>query len=389
MPTICFFLHGWTRLYKTLVVNKAEIFLMNKKQQEKLTSEWFKLLTHCGSSLKNFEYFNQAPDLESAELLLLDSFNAIVESFIEDDSDKRIDTVLSKLESFSLGNFAGYIQSVKHHSSYGHKLYSKEWALCYLLLGQLKLIKKKNPEVVKLICDLSFKNPGILKDYKFFVFSKPAQAQSPSQTLKIDYDAYSESSKALQRTKEKIKNNTQSQKRYKVYLKAQKLCNEIIERFHDSNDKKTFREKGMVISGKLDELKLIKNVSALIQDRIGCSLILEEENGEHKEIINYIPPQSSGASSKKLDMTCRTEDEVKKRTQALFQRIVKEFTEIEDKTKILENGLVVVARPDDYPLLLTIKDEICQTIKCDVYIREKKYESKEKLDGDTLVSIKF
>lgn len=357
--------------------------------EKDLTSDWFKLLTHCGSSLKNFEYFNQAPDLEAAELLLIDQFNSIIESFIEDDSDDRLDTVLSKLEKFSMGNFSGYIQAVKHHSSYGHKLYSKEWTLCYLLLGQLKIIKKKNPEITKLICDLSFDNANILNNYKFFVYSKASQTPKPSETLKIDYDAYSESSKALQRVKEKVKNNTQSQKRYKVYLKAQKLCNEIIERFYESDEKKTFREKGMVICAKLDELKLIKNVAVLIQDRIGCPLILEEEGGDHKEVINYLPPQPSGASSKKLDMTCRTEDEVKRRTQTLFERIVKEFTEIEDKQKILENGLVVVARPDDYPLLLTIKDEISQVIKCDVYIREKKYESKEPIAGDTLVSIKF
>ena len=362
---------------------------MDKKKQEELSSEWFKQLTHCGSSLKNFDYFNQAPELEASDILIIDSFNSIIESFIDDDSDKRLETVLSKLESFSLGNFAGYIQAVKHHSSYGHQLYSKEWTLCYLLLGQLKILNKKNPDVVKLICELSFENPNILNDYKFFVFAKAVKVQNPSQTLKIDYGAYTESSKVLKRTKEKVINNTQSQKRYKVYLKAQQLCNEIIEQFHESDEKQIFRQKGMVISGTLEELKLIKNVAALIQNRIGCSLILEEENGEHWEVINYIPPQPSGASSKKLDMTLATEEENKMRTQTLYQRIIKEFTEIKDKTKILENGLVVVARPDDYPLLLSVKDEISQIIKCDVYIREKKYESQEKLDGDTLVSIKF
>ncbi len=362
---------------------------MNGKTEEQINPEWFKLLTHCGVSLKTFKYYHNAPDLEKEELQLLKKFSEILESFIIDKSEDRIDDVLELLESFSLRTFAGYIKSIKHHSSYGHKFYQKEWTLCYVFLAQLKLIKMKFPDVTNLIMSLSFDDIKLLDEFKFFTFPKLAksenQASTVEKTQKIEnYD----SSKPLQRAREKIRNAALSQHRYKNYLRAHKLCNEVIEMFNESDQQEEFRQRGLNITAPIEDLKLIKVVSPLIQDRIHCTLLLQEKDGERKEIISYIPTQASSGSSRKIDTTKLKLNNSKSRMQALFQRIIKEFTELKDKTKIMKNGLVIEARPADYNLLLLIQDEISQIIKCKVYIREKKYEDSKSL-GDTIISLKF
>ena len=361
---------------------------MEKKAQEKIGSEWFKQLINIGVSLKSFEYYNCAPDLGREELFLIDKFTEIIEEFLKDQSDERLSTALKKLKTFSLSSYSGFMHSVKHHSSYGHKLYMKEWTLAYVLLGQLKIIQMKYPEVADLIMELTLSKSSLLDDYKFFIFTKTEISGKSSKTMKIEHVEELDSSQVLKQAKEKIKKAQLSQKLQKDYLKAHRLCNEIIEYFVDCDNQKELKQKGMTVTASLDELKLIRTVASNIQERIECTLILQEQDGDYKEVINFIPKQSSGCSSKKIDTTKIRLDESKKRSQALFERIVKQFTEIEDKSKILEKGLVVEARPNDYPLLLAIKDEISQIIKCEVYIREKKYDEKKSL-GDTIVSMKF
>jgi len=210
--------------------------------------------------------------------------------------------------------------------------------------------------------------------------------QQLNKPKKIDYE---ESSSALERAKDKLKKAALSHERYKKYLRAHKLCNEVIDMFNESDQQEKFRQYGLNITAPLEDLKLIKVVSALIQDKIHCSLLLQEEGGERKEIISYIPPQWSSGSSRKIDTTKLKINKSKSRMQALFQRIIKEFTEIKDKTKIMKNGLVIEARPDDYNLVLLIQDEISQIIKCKVYVRVKEYTAKEQHAGDTLVAFKF
>ena len=362
---------------------------MEEKTEHQINSVWFTQLTHCGVSLKSFKYYGNAPELGAEELILLDKYSNIMEGMITDHSDKRVSEMLADLEAFSLRTFAGYIQSVKHHSSYGHKLYQKEWTLCYIFLGQLKLIAMKYPDVSELIMQLSFNDSSLLKEHKFLAFPKPAKiekASSVKQTQKIYQE---ETSKPLDRAREKLRNAALSQERYKNYLRAHKLCNEVIDMFYESDQQEEFRQRGLNIIAPIEDLKLIKVVSALIQDKIQCTLLLQEEEGSRKEIISYIPHQGSSASSRKIDTTKLKINNSKSRMQALFQRIIKEFTEIKDKTKIMKNGLVIEARPDDYNLLLLIQDEISQIIKCKVYVRVKDYSAVEKHAGDTLVSFKF
>ena len=361
---------------------------MEEKTENQINPEWFKQLTHCGVSLKSFKFFSEPPEMAAEELILLNKYCSILEALINDTSEERIEKALEKLEAFSLRTFAGYIQSVKLHSSYGQSLYQKEWTLCYILLGQLKLIKLKFPDVTNLIMKLSFDDMELLNEHKFFIFPKPAEIRKASDTLKIDYDSHTENESSLRRAKQKTREIIVSQKKHNDNLRAHKLGREIIALFNESDEKEEYRKRGLTITGPLDDLMLFKMVYKSVQNETKCTLILKEKNGTYKEVLEYSPTWNSSGSSRKIDTTRLKMDDSKKRAQALFERIIKEFTELKNKSKIMKNGLVIEARPDDYPHIEAIKEELSQIIKCKVFVRVKEYEKKSHA-GDTLVSIKF
>jgi hypothetical protein len=59
------------------------------------------------------------------------------------------------------------------------------------------------------------------------------------------------------------------------------------------------------------------------------------------------------------------------RKKYLFDKTIKEFFSTKNKEEFYKNGLRITVRERDYPILLSIKDELSQAIHCTVHVYKK------------------
>ena len=113
---------------------------MFKGVESEIGVAWFEILWDCARSLTDFHYFYRSPALAPAELAIVERFNVIIEDFIDDDSEDRVQKALDKVKHFTLNSFSGYLNSLKNSPVKAKEQYNRDWTVCYIFLGQMKIL---------------------------------------------------------------------------------------------------------------------------------------------------------------------------------------------------------------------------------------------------------
>ena len=131
------------------------------------------------------------------------------------------------------------------------------------------------------------------------------------------------------------------------------LLEKAVKDFFDIKDKREIIKNGLSISVRESDYPHMLAIKNELSKRIQCSVKISKR-----------PPKNTQRRSEQ-------ENTAAIRKNYLFDKLVKQFYEIEDKAEIREKGLNITVHESDYPHMLAIKDELKELINCDVNVYKK------------------
>lgn len=127
------------------------------------------------------------------------------------------------------------------------------------------------------------------------------------------------------------------------------LLDKAIKDFFAIKDKRDIIKDGLSISVREKDYPYMLAIKDDLSKAIQCSVKI-----------------SKRAKSKKSE-----QESVSDRKNYLFNKTIRQFYDLEDKTDILKNGLKITVRDNDYDYMQSIKAEIKKVINCDVNVYRK------------------